>query len=103
MCDKSDGKFYSCATKLLNKHANEWAVYMQDSKLLAKLSEGEMTAAGTKYHKNRLTNMCNKFKVKQKNAAVEKELLSTIENIYNNFQTYVFIKRFELQIRPFSQ
>ena len=42
-------------------------------------------AAETKYHKNRLTNMYNKFKVKQKNAAVENELLSTIESIYTQF------------------
>ena len=29
--------------------------------------------------------MCNKFKVKHKNAAVEEELLSTIEGIYSQF------------------
>ena len=39
-CDKSHGKLYSCTTKSLNKHVNEWAVYKQDSKLLGKLSEG---------------------------------------------------------------
>ena len=44
-----------------------------------------MTATEAKYHKNCLTNMYNKFKVKQKNAAVEKELLSTIEGIYTQF------------------
>ena len=30
---------------------NEWAVYMKDSKLLAKLSKGHMIAAKAKYHK----------------------------------------------------
>ena len=84
-CNKNDRKLYICATKSLNKHVNEWAVYMQDSKLLAKLSEGDMTATETKYHKNCLTNMYNKFKVKQKNTAVERELLSTIEDIYTRF------------------
>ena len=58
---------------------------MQDSKSLIKLSEEDMTATEVKYHKNCLTNMRNKFKVKQKNAAVEKELLSTIEGIYTQF------------------
>ena len=29
--------------------------------------------------------MCNKIKVKHKNAAVEEELLSTIEGIYSQF------------------
>ena len=64
---------------------NKWVVYMQDSKLLARLSEGDMTATEAKYHKNFLTNMYNKIKVEQKNAAVEKELLSTIESIYTQF------------------
>ena len=41
----------------------------------AKLSEGNMTATEAKYHKNYLTNMCNKYKVKQKNEAVEKETI----------------------------
>ena len=64
---------------------NKWVVYMQDSKLLARLSEGDMTATEAKYHKNFLTNMYNKIKVEQKNTAVEKELLSTIESIYTQF------------------
>ena len=34
-----------------------------------------MTATEAKYHKNYLTNMCNKYKVKQKNEAVEKETI----------------------------
>ena len=101
-CNKSDGKLYSCTAKLRKKHVNEWAVYMQDSKLLAKLSEGDMTTTGAKYQKNCLTNMYNKFKAKQKNAAVEKELLSTIKGILHNFQIYVHIKCCELQIKPFS-
>ena len=46
-CDKNDRKLYSCATKLLNKHVNKWAVYMQDRKLLAKLNEGDMAATET--------------------------------------------------------
>ena len=59
---------------------------MQYSKLLAKLSEGDMTTTGAKYQNSRLTHMYNKFKVKQKkNAAVKKELLSTIEGIYTQF------------------
>ena len=37
---------------------------MQDSKLLAKISEGDITATESKYHKNHLTNMHNKLKVK---------------------------------------
>ena len=82
---KSVGKLYSCATKSLNKYVNEWAVNMQNSKLLAKPSDTDMTATEAKYHKNYLRNMYNKFKDKQKNAAVEKELLSTIECIYTQF------------------
>ena len=34
-----------------------------------------MTATEAKHHKNYLTNMCNKYKVKQKNEAVEKETI----------------------------
>ena len=62
---------------------------MQDSKLLAKLSEGNMTAIKAKYPKNCLTNIYNKFKVKQKSAVFEKELLSTIEGIYTQFSNCV--------------
>ena len=39
---------------------------MQYSKLLAKLSEGDMTTTEAKYQNSRLTHMYNKFKVKQK-------------------------------------
>ena len=63
----------SCSTKFLNKHVNEWAVYIQDRRLLAKLREW-----GYDSHRNRkncLTNMYKKFKVKNKNTAVEKELI----------------------------
>ena len=73
----------SCSTKFLNKHGNEWAVCMQDRKLMAKLSEWGCDSH--RNHKNCLTNMYNKFKVKHKKAAVEKELLSTIEGIYTQF------------------
>ena len=56
---------------------------MQDRKLMAKLSEWGCDSH--RNHKNCLTNMYNKFKVKHKKAAVEKELLSTIEGIYTQF------------------
>ena len=73
---------------------------MQDSKLLAKLSEGDMTATETKYHKNCLTNMYNKFKVKQKNTAVERELLSTIEDIYTRFSNSCVHKMLQITNPP---
>ena len=40
-------KFYSCATELLNNHVNEWRIIVTEAI----------------FHKNCLTNMCNKFKV----------------------------------------
>ena len=59
-----------------------------------------MTATEVKYHKNCLTNMRNKFKVKQKNAAVEKELLSTIEGIYTQFSNLCVHKMLWIANQP---
>ena len=73
---------------------------MQDRKLLVKLSEGDMTAVEAKYHKNCLKNMYNKFKNKKKIAAVEKELLSTIEGIYTQFSNLCVQKKLRNANQP---
>ena len=73
---------------------------MQDRKLLVKLSEGDMTAVEGKYHKNYLKNMYNKFKNKKKIAAVEKELLSTIEGIYTQFSNLCVQKKLRNANQP---
>ena len=43
-CDDGNGTLLFCQSKNLEKHASEWAEYLRNSKLLAKLSEGYMTA-----------------------------------------------------------
>ena len=73
---------------------------MQDRKLLVKLREGDMTAVEGKYHKNCLKNMYNKFKNKKKIAAVEKELLSTIEGIYTQFSNLCVQKKLRNANQP---
>ena len=81
-CDSGDGILSKCATKSLNKHVNSWARFLKDSKLLAKLSEGDMPATEAKYHKKCLTDTFNKVKVeKRKNQCKERELLTYIEKL----------------------
>ena len=46
----------SCQSKNLDNHVSEWAEYLRNSKLLGKLSEGDMTATEAKYHKKCLQN-----------------------------------------------
>ena len=60
-CNSEEGILFKCATTSLSKHVNVWATYLKDSKLLAKLSEGDMHAIEAKYHKKCLTETYNKF------------------------------------------
>ena len=65
------------------------------------LVKGDMTATEAKYHKNFLKNMYNKFRVKRKkNAAVEKELLSTIEDIYTQLSILYVHKMLWIENQP---
>ena len=81
-CDSGDGSLSKCLTKSLSKHINLWARLLKDSKLLAKLSEGDMPATEAKYHKKCLTDTFNKFKIEErKNQFKERELLTFIEEL----------------------
>ena len=64
-CDDSNGTLLSCRSKNLDKHVSEWAEYLQDFKLLEKLSESDMTTTEAKYHKKCLTELYNRVKSKQ--------------------------------------
>ena len=63
----------------MDKHVTEWTEYLQKSKLLAKLSEGDMTATEAGYHKKRLTELYNRMKSKRNNGKSEKELFTNVE------------------------
>ena len=80
-CDDSNGTLLSCRSKNLDKHVSEWAEYLQDFKLLEKLSEGDMTTTEAKYHKKCLTELYNRVKSKQNVEKSEKELFTIVEAI----------------------
>ena len=48
-CNNGNEILLSCLSKNLDNHVREWAEYLRVSKLLAKLSEGDMTATEAKY------------------------------------------------------
>ena len=74
------GTLLSCWSQNLDKHISEWAEHLQDSKLLAKISENDMTATEAKYHNKCLTELNNRVNRKRKNEKSEKELLTIVED-----------------------
>ena len=80
-CDDGNGTLLSCRSKNLDKHVSEWAEYLRDSKLLAKLSEGDMIATEAKYHQKCLTKLYNRVKSKRNDEKSEKELFTIVEGI----------------------
>ena len=78
-CDNGNGSLLSCRSKNLDKHVSEWAEYLRDSKLLAKLSEGDMTATEAKYHRKCLTELYNRVKSKRNDEKSETELFTVVE------------------------
>ena len=76
-CDNGNRTLLSCRSKNLDNHVNEWAEYLRDSKLLGKLSEGDMTATEAEYHKKCLTGLYSKLKSKRNDEKSEKELFTT--------------------------
>ena len=77
--DDGNGTFLSCRSKNLGKHVSEWAEYLWDSKLLAKLNEADMTATEAKYHRKCLTELYNRVKSKQNDEKSEKKLFTVVE------------------------
>ena len=65
----------------MDKNVSEWAENLQDSKLLAKLSEGDLTTTEAKYHKKCLIELYNRVKSKRNDEKSEKELLTIVEGI----------------------
>ena len=63
-CDNGNRTLLSYRSKNLDNHVSEWAEYLRNSKLLGKLSEGDMTATEAKYHKKCLTKLYNRVKSK---------------------------------------
>ena len=80
-CDDGNGTLLSCRSKNLDKNVSEWAENLQDSKLLAKLSEGDLTTTEAKYHKKCLIELYNRVKSKRNDEKSEKELLTIVEGI----------------------
>ena len=81
-CDDSEGELLLCYTKELSKHVANWAKALSDSKVLAKLSAGDMVATESKYHKICLTGIFNRFYQQQKkNKVTDKEHLCQIEGV----------------------
>ena len=81
-CDDSNGTLLSCRSKNLDKHISEWEEYLRDSKLLAKLSESDMTATEAKYHKKCLTELYHRVKLKGNDEKSEKELFTILELVF---------------------
>ena len=78
-CDGSDETLIDCRSMSLCAHVKLWAKGLNDSRLLAKLSEGDMVATEAQYHKKCLTNCYNTYKSNQRSALPEAELLRDVE------------------------
>ena len=59
-CDKSDGNMSTASTIQLDARVREMATRLQDQKLLAKLTLGDMTALDAQYHNQCLTALTNR-------------------------------------------
>ena len=79
-CDDGNGTLLSCRSKNLDKHVSEWAEYLGDSKLLTKLSEGDVTATEAKCHKKCLTELYNGVKLKRNDERSEKKLVTIVNS-----------------------
>ena len=84
----------------MNKHVWQWATELGESKIIAKLSEGDMVATETKYHKKCLTSLFNRFRKHQhqnQDGKKESEVLRNIEGknklflIYLVYNTYYYV------------
>ena len=62
-CDQTDDavNLHQCQTLLLDKCVRKMAQELVDTKLLAKLSEGDMIATEAKYHCNCLSRLYNAY------------------------------------------
>ena len=62
-CDKALGdKFHTAATSKLDHNVRQMATDLRDSRLLAKLSPGDMTATDAVYHKQCLTELLTRHR-----------------------------------------
>ena len=63
-CDQRDDavNLHQCQFFSLDKRVSKMAQEIVDTKLLAKLSEGDFTATETKYHRNCLTRLFNAYR-----------------------------------------
>ena len=61
-CDHEGGSLHQCQTLHLNNQVYKIVEAPSDTKLLAKLSEGDMIATEAKYHLNCLTNLYNTYR-----------------------------------------
>ena len=63
-CDQRDNavNLHQCQIFSLGKRVSKMAQEIVDTKLLAKLSEGDLTATETKYHRNCLTRLFNAYR-----------------------------------------
>ena len=90
ICDENNEKeeLHTCSTKDLNKHVWQWTTELGESKVIAKLSEGDMVAIERKYHKKCLTSLYNRFRKHQQQSQggkKEAEILRNIEGELNYF------------------
>ena len=60
--DENDGNLIKCQTLELDRNVRSMAEKLNDSKLLAKLAEGDMCATEAVYHKKCFTSFYNRFK-----------------------------------------
>ena len=66
LCDKSDGTLHNVTTFEFDARVRSFAYTLQDSKLIAKLSGGDMIATEAKYHDTCMLTLFNRVKAVEK-------------------------------------
>ena len=84
-CDQIDDtvNLHQCQTLSLDKHVRKMAQELVDTKLLAKLSEGNMIASEAKYHCNCVTRLYNAYcDHNTRKSALENSAMEVIEGTF---------------------
>ena len=79
-CNGTEETLIDCRSITLYNHVKVWATFLNDSRLLAKLSEGDMVATEAQYHKKCLTTCYNTYKSRKRSVLPEADKLRNIEN-----------------------
>ena len=83
-CGLNDDKkeLHECRTLEIHKRVKKFATELCDSKLLAKLSEGDMVAIEAKYHRNCLIKFYNRHRDQKRSSSNEAAEVELVEGIF---------------------